>query len=108
MADVEEKVRPARAFVTHAGQEEEEIVEIRRFVTEPAKVSVELGMTVNLGNYEFAKVTVGLEAPCYIEEIDATAEWARSWVERKTLAVVGQAREFIKSREPASKDDLPF
>jgi hypothetical protein len=46
-----------------------EHIEIRPFATVPAKVSVSLGRTVNLGNYESAKVNVLFELPCYREEV---------------------------------------
>ena len=49
--------------------EEREHIEIRPFATTPAIVSVKLGRTINLGNYESARVDVGIEIPCYREEV---------------------------------------
>ena len=48
--------------------EEREYIPIRPFATVPAKVAVKLGRTINLGNYESARIDVSLEIPCYVEE----------------------------------------
>jgi hypothetical protein len=56
---------------------EDRTLSVRRFETEPAKVRVGFGMTINLGNYESARVDTHVELPCYVEEIDDafTAAW---------------------------------
>ena len=77
---------------------EEEILEIHKFVTDAANVTVEMGMTISLGNYEFARVGVILSVPCYQEEVDRTFIWAKKWVEEKTLEEAGEARKFAESR----------
>lgn len=46
------------------------IIKIGVFKTEPAKVTVQKGLTINLGNYESARFTVGVELPCYVEEVE--------------------------------------
>lgn len=55
------------------GQESEENeegeLEVRRFETEPAHIRANYGMTLNLGNYESARVDVSVTLPCYTEEI---------------------------------------
>lgn len=48
--------------------EEQSLIEIRPFATTPAKVAVKLGRTINLGNYESARIDVSFEMPCYAEE----------------------------------------
>ena len=50
-------------------QEEDKYIEIRPFATDPALVSVGLHRTINLGNYESAKVSVQVTVPCYREEV---------------------------------------
>jgi hypothetical protein len=50
---------------------EDRIIKIGVFKTEPAKVTVQKGLTINLGNYESARFTVGVELPCYAEEVQA-------------------------------------
>lgn len=37
---------------------------------ELARVKVGLGMTINLGNYESARVDVGVELPCRVAEVN--------------------------------------
>lgn len=62
---------------------DEEILSVHRFVTEPAEVGVTTALTMNLGNYESARVSVSLTMPCYVEEVDKTYEWAQRWVEQR-------------------------
>lgn len=65
---------------------DEEIIQIKRFATEPAWVNVNLGLTINLGNYESAKLEVGVKVPCYMEEADDAYRWAKHWVESRVRA----------------------
>lgn len=69
---------------TILGKEQVDIgrIRIRPFTTTPANVSVKAGATVNLGNYESARVDVMLSVPCYIEEIDDVYEQTKDWVDR--------------------------
>ena len=56
---------------THFGQEAEtqEVIAVRPFVTHPARVRISRGRTINLGNYESARVDATVEIPCYREEV---------------------------------------
>jgi hypothetical protein len=112
MADTktQERLLPTQAFVTRQRKGEEaetveETLEIHQFATNAANVSVEMGMTINLGNYESAKVSVSLSVPCYQEEVDRTFAWAKKWVEEKTLEEAAEARGFAKAR---ADDSDPF
>lgn len=49
--------------------DEESFIDIRPFVTVPAQVTFMAARTLNLGNYESAKVSVSVTMPCYREEI---------------------------------------
>lgn len=69
-----------------------ELLEVRRFLTEPAKVSVSKGLTLNLGNYESARVEVSVVIPCYREELDAAYSFADKWVETRLGAEVSSVR----------------
>lgn len=51
----------------------------------PANVMVEYGLTLNLGNYESARLAVSVTVPCAVEEIDATHAAASQWVESKVM-----------------------
>jgi hypothetical protein len=44
-----------------------------------AIVKAQASMTVNLGNYQSAKVEAGIELPCIIEEVPK--EFERAWAE---------------------------
>lgn len=48
--------------------ETREHISIRPFATTPARVGVKFGRTINLGNYESARVDVSFDIPCYVEE----------------------------------------
>ena len=73
-------------------QNDEEVIAIHRFATEPARVEVNLGLTLNLGNYESAKLTVGVTVPCYKEETEGAFVWAREWIEKKIQTEVDSIR----------------
>lgn len=108
--DQREKILATQAFVTRqfavSGKDvgdpssADETLAIQRFVTEPARVSVEMGMTVNLGNYESARITVALSVPCYYEERDQAYEYAKRWVEKRTVEEAKEARRFAQTRSP--------
>ena len=73
-----------------------ERIRIRPFISAPASISVKAGITINLGNYESARVDVMLTMPCYPEEVDQVYEDTKDWVdsrvdhERRTIeAAVG-------------------
>jgi len=44
-------------------------IPIQPFVVEPAYVNYSAGVTLNMGNYQSARIDVGISLPTYIEEI---------------------------------------
>lgn len=74
-------------------KEERNLIAVHRFVTEPARVGVEVGLTLNLHNYEFAKINVSVSIPCYKEEIDETYRYAQSWAKARLQTEVAKARQ---------------
>ena len=62
---------------------EDRIIQIGVFKTEPARVTVQKGLTLNLGNYESARVTVGFETPCYPEEVREIEQVLNDLVEKR-------------------------
>ena len=62
--------------VTQSGAtvEENETMErdVHVFVTEPAYVRVNAGVTKNMGNFESLRVDVSITMPCYRETVDET------------------------------------
>lgn len=62
------------------------------FKTEPARVVVQKGLTMNLGNYESARVTVGFESPCYVEEVREVEQVLNELVEKRIQEEVVEVR----------------
>jgi hypothetical protein len=62
---------------------DEDVIAVHKFETEPAVVSVDYTLTMNLGNYESARIGVSVHVPCYKEEIDDAYEFAQAWVEAR-------------------------
>lgn len=58
--------------------------------TQHALVEFSASMTKNLGNYESAKVHVGLTMPCDPEKIEEAFEYASGWVNGKLEQVLGE------------------
>lgn len=71
-------------MIVNNGESEEEL-EVRVFPegAEPAKVSVGLNSTVNMGNYESLKLSVHVTLPCYVEEVEDTFDKARDFCAEK-------------------------
>jgi hypothetical protein len=63
-----------------------ETVQVHRFLTEPARVSMSMGLTLNLGNFESCRLDVSLLVPCYREEVEGAYAYAREWVETRVQA----------------------
>jgi hypothetical protein len=96
------KLAATQAFVTKqfvlnkkAGVEQvtEETLAVHRFATEPAKIEVSLGLTLNLGNYESARLSVGMTVPCYKEESDDAFNWAKDWISERLKVEVKNIRD---------------
>jgi len=76
----------SRTFKSQNGEQnqtDEEVVAVHVFQTASAKVRVSMGLTVNLGNFESARCEVGVEIPCYREEIDDATHFARDYCEAR-------------------------
>jgi hypothetical protein len=56
-------------------------------------VNVSGGQTVNLGNYESAKIQVSLTVPCTKETLDDAYEFASSWVSERLEVVMKQVKK---------------
>jgi hypothetical protein len=66
-----------------------------------SKVNRGYGLTLNLGNFESARLDVGIEVPCLFPDVDAADEWARQWVEERVV------KEVENVRGEGSTDDKP-
>lgn len=49
----------------------------------PAKIKIAGGLTLNLGDFNSARVDVGIELPCDPENIEEAFSAAKKWVETK-------------------------
>jgi hypothetical protein len=70
----------------------EEMVEAHQFVAPHATVSVGMGITVNMGNYESTRVDVHVSLPCYPAEVEKAYDEAKRIVEAKLRAEVQELR----------------
>ncbi len=75
----------------------EETIAVHRFATAPAEVGFSIGSTLNMGNYESAKVEVTVRVPCYLEELKPAYEWTKEFATEQYKKEVVEAREFIKA-----------
>ena len=64
-------------------KEQRGTIEIRPFATEPAYLTVKKGVTLPVGEYQFARIDVSLSFPCYREEVNEVYKLANAWVEKK-------------------------
>lgn len=71
----------------------EETIAIKSFETEPAKVNVDLSLTINLGNYESLKLGCGVMLPCYVEEIVDAQETAFKIAETELFKRATEVKE---------------
>lgn len=90
-------------YVRGSGEEriktqEDEVIEVRRFDTEPALVRRGYGFTVNLGGYESAKITVEITVPCYVQDIELADEFATKFVEKRMQKEIGDVRDASKKK----------
>lgn len=55
-----------------------------------AEITVEAGMTKNLGDYNSARFTVTLMVPSNLDSLDKTFDYAREWVDNKLADMVSE------------------
>lgn len=85
---MEKEVREGKMWVSKQyknGDSElsDERVLVDKFEGPVAEVSVAMGLTVNLGNYESMRIDVGVKLPCYKEELEDAQNKAFEIVERE-------------------------
>ena len=84
--------------------QEDTTVQIHRYVTQPATVNAEIGLTINIGNYESVRVHVGVTVPCYKEEVEDCYQWAKDFAESKAKAEAADVRTTVA----ANKANTPY
>ncbi len=73
-------LRAGKALETEATVE---ALEVSLFMTHPARVGAGFARTVNLGNYESARIEISLEMPCYVEEIGETTDHVVAFIQER-------------------------
>ena len=61
----------------------QQTIRVGRFEVEPARVGISYGITLNMTNYQFARATVSVELPCYVEEKEAALSVAEHIVSQQ-------------------------
>ena len=81
------KLEPVRVRVYKTAfgkiESKESIIEVRRFLTHPAKVSFSAGTSVEVSPRQWVRIDVGIDIPCYKEEVDDAFIEAERFVEAK-------------------------
>jgi hypothetical protein len=77
-------------------EEKDELLAVHKFLAPPAKVSCGMGLTINMGNYESARIDVVVEVPCYREEVEEAYTYARKFCESRIKDEAGS----IKNKSP--------
>jgi hypothetical protein len=88
-----------------ASEGEEQLIEVQKFLVEPAYVKIEKGLTLNRGNYEFVRVDVGLTLPCYVEEVDGAMEQCNRVVEARLMREYEEVDQWRNKKINELKDD---
>lgn len=60
-----------------------------------AEVHVEMGNTINTGNYESSKFSVGLTMPCDVDDIEETYELSQNWVNDRLALLNEELQESL-------------
>jgi hypothetical protein len=79
--------------------EQQETIEVRNFETEPAEVGINYGLTINLGDFNSARVDVSVKIPCYVEEKDEAFANISAWAEdriRKEVEIINLRKKKTK------------
>jgi hypothetical protein len=71
---------------------------VHEFIAEPAKVSLSKGLTVNFGNYQFGRFDVGIEFPCYAEEVQDTLVLVDRFIEDRLAVESENIQQFFKAQ----------
>lgn len=82
-----------------------ETVRVDAFTESPASVKVSLGRTINLGNYESARVDVCITMPCHPADVERAYEDVRRRVEDKLLIEVESAKRRPRAEAPNRRGD---
>jgi hypothetical protein len=77
---------------TLSEKSEERLIKVGIFKTAPAQVIQKKGLTINLGNFESARVDVGYVMPCYVEETKEIEGVVNDMIEERLQREVVEVR----------------
>jgi hypothetical protein len=81
---------------------EEEQLAVYKFATTPARIKYEGSFTVNMGNFQSAKINIGVELPAYMEQLPAAYVTAKQFVEERLSREVAELRS---ARDKTHRED---
>jgi hypothetical protein len=85
---------------------EEDTIAVHSFITTPAEIGVTLGGTINLGNFESARLDITCKIPAYREEIAEAYEYAFKFADERLNE---QLKKMLgAAKERTSQDFSPF
>lgn len=98
-----------RTFTSHGRivDEDTEIehIDVHKFVTTPAEVGVQFGSTINLGNFEGARIDIWCKVPAYREEMEQAYQFAKNFADER----MNEELETInQNRSNKTKENNPF
>lgn len=70
-------------------------IKVRPFATDVARVKASLGRTIKVGEFEFLRVDVSFEAPCYKEEILSVYNEVLEMAKEELGKIVDEALESV-------------
>ena len=83
------------------GKDDEKLVSTKQEVVHPGvlmpesqlyKLTISGGRTLNLGNYESARLDCGITIPSTKEDLEASYQWGMAWIGEKIEAAVAEAK----------------
>ena len=77
---------------TVSEKSDERLIKIGIFRTATAQVVQKKGLTINLGNFESARVDVGYVMPCYVEEVKEIEDLVNDMIEDRLQREVVEVR----------------
>ena len=94
---VQELISGRMVNINHPfNKDEREGIDVTIPADELAKVKHSIGMTLNLGDYQSAKVEVGIELPCHVGEVQDKYEEASTFSNDKLMEEVATLVELKK------------
>lgn len=94
------KIMVSRHYGSKGTKEEMDFEDlpVRIFEVEPASVRAGYGLTINLGNYESARVDVQVTLPCYAEEVQSAIDEAFEIAEQRVMEAAEEVKEYAKTK----------